>query len=63
MSADVLVPRPETELLVDWATELLAGARGATVLDLGTGSGAIALAVKQAHRAATVTAVDASDTS
>jgi release factor glutamine methyltransferase len=60
VSADVLVPRPETELLVDWAAELLAGARNATVLDLGTGSGAIALAVKQAHPAATVTAVDAS---
>jgi len=60
VSADVLVPRPETELLVDWAAELLDSARRATVLDLGTGSGAIALAVKQAHRAATVTAVDAS---
>jgi release factor glutamine methyltransferase len=60
VSADVLVPRPETELLVDWAAELLDSARRATVLDLGTGSGAIALAVKQAHRAATVTATDAS---
>ena len=52
VSADVLVQRPETELLDS--------ARRARVLDLGTGSGAIALAVKQAHRAATVTAVDAS---
>jgi len=60
VSAEVLVPRPETELLVDWAAELLAGADAATVLDLGTGSGAIALAVKQAHHAATVTAVDVS---
>jgi release factor glutamine methyltransferase len=43
-----LVPRPDTEILVDWALELLmselAGARD--VIDLGTGSGAIALAVK-----------------
>jgi release factor glutamine methyltransferase len=58
---DVLVPRPETELLVDWALELLEGAGDAAeVLDLGTGSGAIALAVKHAHPRATVTAVDAS---
>jgi release factor glutamine methyltransferase len=48
----VLVPRPDTEMLVDWAIELLHGplaARAAPcVVDLGTGSGAIALAVKQA---------------
>jgi release factor glutamine methyltransferase len=57
----VLVPRPETELLVDWAGELLAGPRrSAAVADLGTGSGAIALAIKQAHPEATVTATDAS---
>ena len=61
VTADVLVPRPETELLVDWAGELLSAAGGAaTVLDLGTGSGAIALAVKQSHPSATVTATDAS---
>jgi len=61
VTADVLVPRPETELLVDWAGELLSGTgRPAAVLDLGTGSGAIALAVKQACPAATVTAADAS---
>ncbi len=39
----VLVPRPETELLVEWALELLAP--GAAVLDWGTGSGAIAIAL------------------
>jgi len=45
----VLIPRPETELLVEWALELLAGplaGHGApAVVDLGTGSGAIAVSV------------------
>lgn len=57
----VLVPRPDTELLVDWALELLAaGSPGATVADLGTGSGAIALAVAGARPDARVCAVDLS---
>jgi release factor glutamine methyltransferase len=59
----VLVPRPETEGLVDWALECLA-ARGpgapAQVVDLGTGSGAIALAIRHARPDVPVTAVDAS---
>jgi len=54
----VLVPRPETETLVDWALELVRP--GQKVLDLGTGSGAIALAVKQAQPAAQVSATDRS---
>ncbi len=44
----MLVPRPDTETLVDWALELAAAPARAAVVDLGTGSGAIALAVKHA---------------
>jgi release factor glutamine methyltransferase len=61
VAPEVLVPRPETELLVD--TVLAAAAlqpRAPAVVDLGTGSGAIALAVKQSRRDAIVTAVDSS---
>ena len=64
VDANVLVPRPDTELLVDWAIELLAGVLAPVaqpcVVDLGTGSGAIALAVKHAHPAAAMTATDLS---
>lgn len=58
----VLVPRPDTETLVDWALEILGGLAlpAPRVLDLGTGSGAIALAVKHACPSAAVTATDAS---
>ncbi|MBK9134903.1 MAG: peptide chain release factor N(5)-glutamine methyltransferase [Betaproteobacteria bacterium] len=46
VNADVLVPRPETEGLVDWALELAPEAPIQSLADLGTGSGAIALAFK-----------------
>jgi len=55
----VLVPRPETEHLVDWMLEDLVDASGA-VIDVGTGSGAIALAIKHRRRDLDVTAVDVS---
>jgi release factor glutamine methyltransferase len=62
VSPAVLVPRPDTETLVDWALELLDTplAQAPEVADLGTGSGAIALALKHRHPAARVRAVDCS---
>jgi release factor glutamine methyltransferase len=62
VTRDVLVPRPDTETLVDWALDLLpAGAEASpNLLDMGTGSGAIALAVKYQRPAAQVMATDLS---
>ena len=56
----VLVPRPETELVVDRCLELLRDAADPAVLDVGTGSGAIALAIASELPAARVTATDIS---
>ncbi len=58
--ARALVPRPETEIVVGRCLELLRDEREPRVLDLGTGTGAIALAVADEHPGARVTAVDAS---
>jgi len=56
-----LIPRPETEELVDLALGLFPADQAVRVLDLGTGSGAIALSVAQERPAWKVEAVDASE--
>lgn len=62
VNSDVLVPRADTETLVDWALELLGdGPADSEVIDLGTGSGAIALAIKNAMPLARVTGLDKSN--
>ncbi|VXC46024.1 N5-glutamine methyltransferase, modifies release factors RF-1 and RF-2 [Burkholderia sp. 8Y] len=60
VTPDVLIPRPETELLVETALEAIAGTPNARVLDLGTGTGAIAIAIAHARPDARVFAVDRS---
>jgi release factor glutamine methyltransferase len=59
VSPAVLVPRPETELLVEWGLEIL-GEQKSRIADLGTGSGAIALALASERPEAEVIATDAS---
>ena len=55
-----LIPRPETETVVERCLALLAGREGPRVLDVGVGSGAIALAIADEHPGALVTGVDSS---
>jgi release factor glutamine methyltransferase len=61
VDARVLVPRPETELVVDRCLTLLEGCEQPRVLDVGTGSGAIALALKDERADAIVVGCDVSE--
>ena len=56
-----LVPRPETEIVVERCLALLAGRRAPRVLDVGVGCGAIALAIADEHSGARVTGIDVSE--
>jgi len=58
--AGVFIPRPETETVVERALEILEGIEGPVVVDVGTGTGAIALSIKRARPDARVLATDRS---
>ena len=60
VTPDVLIPRPDTEVLVETALECVAAMPAPAVLDLGTGSGAIAISIALARRDARVMASDVS---
>lgn len=60
VSSDVLIPRPETETLVMEALRLLQPLASPRVLDIGTGSGCIAVTIAKQHKSANVTAIDIS---
>ena len=60
VTPDVLVPRPETEILVEAALELMRGLEAPVVIDVGTGTGCIALSIAAERPDAAVHAVDIS---
>lgn len=58
---NTLIPRPETEILVEETLKLIPADSRTNILDLGTGSGAIAIAIASERPSATITATDISD--
>ena len=60
VTKDVLIPRPETELLVETALKLLPEAELSSICDVGTGSGCIAITLLHERREARATAIDVS---
>jgi release factor glutamine methyltransferase len=61
VTRDVLVPRPETELIIEEALSRTAAARPRTILDVGTGSGCLAIALSHEVPSARVLALDVSE--
>jgi len=61
VTKDVLIPRPDTETLVDHALECISETRPCRVLDIGTGSGAIAVTIAAERPLSMVTATDISE--
>lgn len=61
VTSDVLIPRPETELLVEAALEVIAGNRAPSICDVGTGSGCIAVTLLCERNDARAVAVDVSE--
>lgn len=60
VNRDVLIPRPDTETLVSECLRLAKGLTSPTILDVGTGSGNLAVALAKQHKTALVTAIDVS---
>ncbi len=60
VNAHTLIPRPETEELVQWIIDENTGRQGITILDIGTGSGCIAVSLAKNLPGATVSAIDVS---